>query len=73
MKPTRAKEVLYDSEAMLRLVDRELQELRDDMTAPPSSHPTEAPAAAADAAQDQTAAEADPVAKGSPRAPRRAS
>ena len=37
MKPARAKEVLYDSETVLRLVERELQELRNDMTVPPSS------------------------------------
>ncbi len=30
MIPARAQEVLYDSETMLRLVDSELAELRDD-------------------------------------------
>lgn len=33
MPPSRLPEALYDSEAMLRLVDRELQELRDDPVA----------------------------------------
>ena len=40
----RAKEVLYDSETVLRLVERELQELRNDMTVPAARRQTGASA-----------------------------